>query len=267
MAVEVCDQPYNAISVMRLGVVDYRSVWTLQKELQRKRIAGACGDTLIVCQHNPVITLGRRANSDNILVDRTSLATRGIDVVEVERGGDVTWHGPGQLICYPILDLSLKRKDVGWYMRSLEEVVLRTLHSFSVEAGRFPGRTGVWVFHETDHVQARSSKIASIGVRISRWCTLHGLSLNVYDCSHGFSTIHPCGFQDIGVTSMEEELARGHTALDHHIARPTNTTDAIRSARAQVQRRVPDIERVATDLVAKFKEVFDYDSELHYASN
>ena len=198
------------LAVQTLGLRPYAEVWALQKELQSKRKEQAIGDTLILCQHSPVITAGTSAKKTNILIDQTELKARGVDFFEIERGGDVTFHGPGQLVAYPIMDLNQKHRDVHWYMRTLEEVILRVLAHFQVAGSRFPGRTGVWIQGADNVIEfgPKPRKIASIGVRISRWCTMHGAALNVTDQSAGFSLIHPCGFQDIEVTSMATERER-----------------------------------------------------------
>ena len=200
------------LHVQRLGRTPYREVWQRQKKLQAQLLEGGGHDTLILCEHEPVITLGRGAKPENVLASSAELERLGIKVIQIERGGDVTYHGPGQLLAYPILDLNRKRRDVGWYMRGLEEVVIRTLARYGIGACRIPGKPGVWLApgpEQTASAPICNRKIAALGVRISRWCTLHGLSLNVQNCNKGFSLIHPCGFTDIIVTSLEEELPRG----------------------------------------------------------
>ena len=179
---------------------------------------GESEETLILCEHDPVITIGRSAKAGNLLASPEDLAKLGIEAIEIERGGDITYHGPGQLVAYPLLNLNNHRRDVGWYLRLLEDVVIDTLQAFGITGLRYPGRTGVWTqvpenainFELLERSAQRSSqgrprKIASIGVRLSRWCTLHGLALNVHDCRVGFQCINPCGFTDIDVTSMAEE--------------------------------------------------------------
>ena len=190
----------NCLEVRRLGIRPYREVWEFQKAYQKDLISGRGGPILVTCQHPEVITLGTSASAKNVLVDQLSLASQGIEVISVERGGDVTWHGPGQLVAYPLLDLHTKKKDVGWYMRSLEEVVLETMAHFGVSGTRIQGRAGVWM--------SERRKICSMGVRLSRWCSMHGLALNVSPCHEAFSRINPCGYQDIEMTSLEEEAGR-----------------------------------------------------------
>ncbi len=196
------------LNVLNLGLEAYDGVLDLQHKLVGARKAGLVPDTLVLVEHPPVITLGRRADESNILVSRDWLAKRGIQVRRVERGGDVTYHGPGQLVGYPIMDLHQHRQDIGWYMRSLEEVLIRTLGDFGVAAERLPGNIGVWV--------AGQEKIGALGARIEDWITFHGFALNVgSDLSH-FELIVPCGLQGTEVTSMEKIL--GH-AVDMSVVR------------------------------------------------
>lgn len=188
------------LNVLHLGLEPYDGVLELQHELVEARRAGLIADTLILVQHPPVITLGRRGNESNILVSRQWLAEHGIQVRRVERGGDVTYHGPGQLVGYPIIDLRHHRQDVGWYMHSLEEVVIRTLDQFGIAAKRLAGNIGVWLDEE--------KKIVALGARVENWIAYHGFALNVRpDLSH-FDLIVPCGLVGKGVTSMEKMLGR-----------------------------------------------------------
>ena len=183
--------------LLDLGLELYDRALNLQHCLVAARREGRIEDVLLLLEHPPVITLGRRGDESNIVASNELLARLGIEVHRVERGGDVTYHGPGQLVGYPILDLRGHRQDVGWYMRSLEEVLIRALSDFGVEAGRLEGRIGVWI---------GDKNIAALGARIEEWITYHGFALNVCpDLSH-FDLIIPCGYRDIGVTSMEEVL-------------------------------------------------------------
>jgi len=195
----------RALDVRRLGRVDYGDALVLQQRLVDERRAGAIPDTLLLLEHPPVITLGvkTRRGPNHIVASAEELAREGVAVHETGRGGDVTYHGPGQLVAYPIFDLAPDRKDVHRYVRDLEEVIIRTIAEFGIEGRRIAGLTGVWVGPE-----GREEKIAAIGVRISRWITSHGFALNVSsDLSH-FGLIVPCGITDHGVTSMERLLAR-----------------------------------------------------------
>lgn len=207
MRTEVEKSSEATLDIYALGFKPYVEVWEFQKKLQADLIQGIGRDAIVLCQHEPTITLGRSASKDNILASRELLDSKGIAVHEIERGGDVTFHGPGQIVGYPILNLTHHKKDVSWYMRALEEVLLRTLNDYGIAAQRIVGRTGVWTLStENDkEKQLGPRKIASLGIRISRWCTLHGFSLNVLPCKEGFELINPCGFKDISVTSMTEE--------------------------------------------------------------
>ena len=172
----------------------------LQERLVQQRKAGEIPDTLLLLEHEPVFTLGSSAKAANVLLPADQLRARGFDVHEAGRGGDVTYHGPGQVVGYPILDLSPDRRDVHRYVRDLEEVMIRTCGDYGVAAGRIGGLTGCWV---------GDSKIGAIGVRISRWVTSHGFALNVRAEALGpFRLIVPCGISDRGVTALELQAGR-----------------------------------------------------------
>ena len=189
------------MDVRRLGLVGYAEGLELQRQLVEDRKAGRIGDQLLLLEHPPVITLGVKTRSDrsHVLESPQSLAARGIGVFETGRGGDVTYHGPGQLVGYPIIDLKPDRCDVHRYVRDLEEVLIRSAGRFGIRAGRVAGLTGIWVGDE---------KLAAIGVRISRWITSHGFALNVNTNLDDFRLIVPCGIPDKGVTSMQRLLGR-----------------------------------------------------------
>jgi lipoyl(octanoyl) transferase len=189
------------LEVRRLGVVPYAEALALQRALVEERRSDRVPDTLLLLQHPPVITLGVRGDGGrrNIIADATRLAELGVEVSETGRGGDVTYHGPGQIIGYPILDLRPDRCDVHRYVRDLEEVMIRTCADFGVHAGRIAGLTGAWV---------GADKIGAIGVRISRWITSHGFAFNVNTNLDDFTLIVPCGIADHGVTSLERVLNR-----------------------------------------------------------
>ena len=191
----------DVVEVRRLGTLSYADGLDLQAELVTERKAGRIPDQLLLLQHPPVITLGVKTRNDrsHVIGSEELLRARGVDVVESGRGGDVTFHGPGQLVGYPVIDLKPDRCDVHRYVRDLEEVLIRAVATLGVEATRAPGLTGVWV---------GSDKIAAIGVRISRWITSHGFALNVdTDLSH-FELIVPCGIRDRGVTSLQRVVGR-----------------------------------------------------------
>jgi lipoyl(octanoyl) transferase len=184
-----------------MGVVRYADALAFQRELVDERRAGRIGDVLLLLEHPHVLTLGARTagSRSHILAAPDALDARGVEVYETGRGGDVTYHGPGQLVGYPILDLQPDRPDVHRYVRDLEEVLIRTAADYGIHAGRIEGLTGVWVDGE---------KLAAIGVRISRWVTSHGFALNVATDLDYFSLIVPCGIADRGVTSLARLLGR-----------------------------------------------------------
>lgn len=203
-----------------LGQLAYDNAHHLQRELWAKRVAGQIPDQLLLLQHPPAITLGRNALTDknvcptriskHVLASKERLERLGVQLVETDRGGDVTYHGPGQLVGYPIIDLKPDRMDVLRYLRDLETVLIRTLEEFGIRARRRDGYTGVWV---------EDRKIASIGVKISRWVTYHGFALNVNTDLSAFDLIVPCGIQGVRVTSMKEELNREFDVVE--VARAT----------------------------------------------
>lgn len=191
----------RTLEVRRLGLVPYGEALKLQRELVEERRAGRIPDLLVLLQHPPVITLGVKGDGGraNVLVSTERLAELGIDVSETGRGGDVTYHGPGQVVGYPILDLKPDRCDVHRYVRDLEDVMIRVCADYGVNAGRINGLTGAWVGNE---------KIGAIGVRISRWITSHGFAFNVATNLADFQLIVPCGIADHGVTSLEKATGR-----------------------------------------------------------
>ena len=193
------------MDVRRLGVVEYQTALDLQRELVERRKQGLIGDQLLLLQHPPVITLGVRTRSarSHVRASAEALAAEGVTVFETGRGGDVTYHGPGQLVGYPIFDLKPDRCDVHKYVRDLEEALIRAMEEFQIRARRLAGLTGVWVGPE-----GREDKLAAIGVRISRWVTSHGFALNVSTDLSRFGLIVPCGIADRGVTSIEQLLGR-----------------------------------------------------------
>jgi len=187
------------LEVRHLGRVPYAHGLDLQARLVAERQEGRIPDTLLLLEHDPVFTLGRNARLEHVLRSPEALKAQGFDVFETGRGGDVTYHGPGQVVGYPILDLSPDRCDVHRYVRDLEEVMIRTCADYGIEAGRVAGMTGAWVGDE---------KIGAIGVRIARWVTSHGFALNVSTDLAPFGMIVPCGIRGRGVTSLERRLSR-----------------------------------------------------------
>jgi lipoyl(octanoyl) transferase len=194
-------QAARTLDVRRLGRVPYAEALALQRSLVDDRRAGVIGDTLLLLEHPHVLTLGVRGDGGraHILATAEVLAARDIGVFETGRGGDITYHGPGQLVGYPIIDLNPGRRDVHRYVRDLETVLIRTAADYGIQAGRIEGLTGVWVGDE---------KLAAIGVRIARWITSHGFALNVTTNLDHFKLIVPCGIADRGVTSLERLLGR-----------------------------------------------------------
>jgi lipoyl(octanoyl) transferase len=187
------------LNIEQLGLVDYASALELQREKVAQRKAEAIPDTLLLLEHPHVYTLGRNARRENMLMSAEWLASRGAQVFQTDRGGDVTYHGPGQLVGYPILDLTQHRRDISWYMRSLEEVFICTARDLGIAAGRSPGAAGVWVGND---------KLVAMGVHLSRWVTSHGFALNVNTDLRYFECIVPCGLHGKGVTSLAKLLGR-----------------------------------------------------------
>ncbi len=188
------------------GLTDYGEALVLQRRLAQARASGQLtDDLLILLEHPRVITLGRGARTANVRTPTELLASLGVQLHEVERGGDVTYHGPGQLVGYPIIDLGRHKKDLHWYLRRLEEVLVEALKSFRITSGRVPGYTGVWV---------EDRKIASIGVHVSRWVTSHGFALNVSTDLADFDLIIPCGIEAVKMTSVQRETGRTQSIVE-----------------------------------------------------
>ena len=211
-------QPNRTLHVQRLGLVDYVPTWQLQEELMaatlalksqnRQAATGAAPAStpnhLLLCEHPHTYTLGKSGKPEHLLLDEAALAAHGAAFHSINRGGDITYHGPGQLVGYPILDLDNFRPDIHWYLRVLEEAVIRTLAEYGLHAGRIAGLTGVWLDWEIDAPRPR--KICALGVKCSRWVTLHGFALNVNPDLTYFGHIVPCGITDKAVTSLAQEL-------------------------------------------------------------
>lgn len=199
------------LRVIDLGRKDYGATLELQRRLCAERAAPDHGrdDVLLLVEHEPVITLGRTTQATSLPLAPEAIAQQGVGVHEVERGGDVTWHGPGQLVGYPIVDLRRMREDLHWYLRSLENALIDALESLGIPADRNPGYTGVWT---------AGRKIASMGVHVKRWVTLHGFALNVVNDLSGFDLIVPCGIPQVVMTSVAAELG-GAESPDQLFAR------------------------------------------------
>ena len=212
----------RTIELLRVGLLPYAEALALQRRLVAARSAGQAPDTLLLLEHPPTITLGVRANPAHVLLPPDELARRGVALVPTDRGGDVTYHAPGQLVGYPILKLAQHGADLGRYVRALEETIIRTLATYEVLGERVPGLTGVWV-------AGGRAKICAIGVRLSAaGVTSHGFALNVRPDLAGFAQIVPCGISDRAVTSLEQLLGAA-----------------------------PPLEEVAQRLLAQFAELFD----------
>ena len=179
------------------GVLGYEESLRLQRERVAARKAGDITDSLILLEHPPVYTLGRNANRENLLLSPESLRRLGAEVFETDRGGDVTFHGPGQMVGYPILDLTRHRRDLAWYVHSLEEIFIRVACEFGIQAGRTTGARGVWIGND---------KLVAVGVHVSRWVTSHGFAFNVNTDLRFFDWIVPCGLHGKGVTSLQKVL-------------------------------------------------------------
>jgi len=189
-----------AYNIIDLGISEFKDTWNLQKELQKKRILGEIEDQLILVEHPAVYTLGKNASKEHILKKK-----EGISIIQTDRGGNITFHGPGQLVGYPILDLNFYKRSITWYMRELEQLMIDVLKEYGIEGSTKKGLTGTWV---KDH------KIAALGVRISRWVTMHGFSLNINPDLDYYQDIIPCGIQGYGVTSMAMIMGEEVPSID-----------------------------------------------------
>lgn len=192
-----------------LGLIAYEWAFELQRALVTARKSGVVPDVLLLCEHPHVITLGRNGHAQHLLASQHLLRQMNVEFHPTDRGGDITYHGPGQIVGYPILDLAVIRRDVAWYMRQLEEVMIRATAEFRIQASRQPGMTGVWVECSRDTLgHAGSEKLAAIGVHLSRWVTSHGFAYNVSTDLRYFDLIVPCGLQGKRATSLESLLGR-----------------------------------------------------------
>ena len=190
--------------IVELGLIGYREAYALQKRVVAARKAGAIEEVLLLCEHPPVITQGRNGKHEHLLVSENVLRQRNVEFYETSRGGDITYHGPGQLVGYPILQLGEIQKDVVWYVRVLEEAMIRTTAEFGIGAYRIAGKTGIWV----STANAPEEKLGAIGVHISRWVTSHGFAYNVSTDLRNFDLIVPCGIVGRKATSLEKLLDR-----------------------------------------------------------
>lgn len=190
---------HRTLLILKLGTEPYKKIWDLQHQIHRMRVNSQINDVLILLQHNHVYTLGKVAKKNHLLLDEKLLIEQGIELFEIDRGGDITYHGPGQIVGYPIIKLNELYEDVHRYLRELEEVIIRVLNEYNVRAYRIPEYTGVWVNDE---------KISAIGIKISRWVTMHGFAFNINTDLEFFDKIIPCGIFDKGITSLKKILGK-----------------------------------------------------------
>ena len=188
---------YRTFDYCDLGFIDYKEAWDLQKEIHVKRTHDEVNDTLFLLEHSHTYTLGKVAEKENLISNDDQLKELGIKVYEIDRGGDITYHGPGQIVGYPIIKLSDWKADTHEYLRGLEEVIMQVCSGYGLKTERHPKYTGVWIGNR---------KIAAIGIKISRWVTMHGFAFNVNTDLNYFGGIIPCGIRDKGVTSLKREL-------------------------------------------------------------
>lgn len=185
------------VHLLQFQVESYAKIWALQKKLQKEVIEKRQESYLILTQHLPVITLGKSGSYSNLLLSEDELSSKKIQFFEVDRGGDITYHGPGQLVGYPVLNLEHFKKDIHWYLRQLEQSIIETLEEYNILASRIKSLTGVWI---------QKKKICAIGIKTTRWVTMHGFALNVTNDLNPFQSIIPCGIQDKGITSISEQV-------------------------------------------------------------
>ena len=209
----------NSLLIVDLGLIPYSDAYALQQRIVAACKAGSIDDVLLFCEHPHVITLGRNGKRENLLASDHVLRQKNVEFHASNRGGDITYHGPGQIVGYPILDLSRIKQDVHWYVRTLEEAMIRASTDFGITAYRVPGKTGIWV-----QVPPTEEKLAAIGVHISRWVTSHGFAYNVSTDLRYFDLIIPCGINDRKATSLEKllnlsvSLAEAKARLTDHLA-------------------------------------------------
>ena len=209
--------PMNSCKLQDLGLMDYQTAWALQKELfnsaihdKLNHLKPAFAHHLLVCEHPHVYTLGKSADTKNLLLSQNQLTEKNISVYNIERGGDITYHGPGQLVVYPIFDLETLKIGVKEFVYKVEECIISTLKTFGIESQRIAGRIGIWLGKDTNNER----KIAAIGIKCSRYVTMHGLALNVATDLNYFNFIIPCGILDKAVTSIQSEIHRSEILID-----------------------------------------------------
>jgi lipoyl(octanoyl) transferase len=196
----------NYCSIVNLGLIGWSQAYALQQRVVACRKAGTISDTLLLCEHPHTITLGRNGNLQNLLASDSVLRQKGVELHHTNRGGDITYHGPGQVVGYPIVNLAAIKRDVGWYMRTIEEAMIQASADFGVTAEREAGKTGIWV--QQPEASTPAEKLAAIGVHLSRWVTSHGFAYNVSTDLRYFQLIVPCGIAERKATSLEKLLGR-----------------------------------------------------------
>jgi lipoyl(octanoyl) transferase len=229
----------NPLLIVDLGLIPWTEACALQQWIVAARKAGEIDDVFLLCEHPHVITLGRSANRANLLASEHVLRQKGVELHATNRGGDITYHGPGQIVGYPILNLNHIKRDVGWYVRTLEEVMIRASADFGVSAFRVPGKTGIWV-----KAGDSEEKLAAIGVHISRWVTSHGFAFNVSTDLRYFDLIIPCGIADRKATSLEKLLGC-NVSLEEVKPRLTHHFEELLSLSSRMIRREELLARLA----------------------
>lgn len=233
----------NIVDSYDIGLIRFSEAWDLQRAIFEEVAGELRNDTLLLLEHPNVFTLGRVTQQTSILFDQATLDRLNAEMFEIDRGGDVTYHGPGQLVGYPILKLSHFKEDLGWYLRALEESIIQLLSTYSIEGFRVTGKTGVWV-----NVGSAEEKICAIGIKASRWCTMHGFALNVNTDLSYFEHIVPCGIADKNVTSVQKLLGE-EIDLDEVKARYRNAFAGVFEV-ALTEREVTSLPQAAPVTVA-----------------
>jgi lipoyl(octanoyl) transferase len=249
-------EPVGELLVADLGTLPYAAALELQRDVARRRISGEIDqDVLLLVEHPPVVTLGRTAKTANLIASPGFLAAQGVELFEVERGGDITFHGPGQLVGYPIIDLKRHRKDLHWYLRQVERALIEAIGEFGLVGGRVEKYTGVWVNaagNRAEHLGPDAfvpRKIASIGVHARDWVTWHGFALNVNTNLHYFDLIVPCGIADVTMTSVARELGVESVSMS---VIGTAVTRAFGAVFGLLPRAVPADDLVTPAVAAEF---------------
>lgn len=240
----------NPLLIVDLGLITYTDVFALQQRIVAARKASAIEDVLLLCEHPHVITLGRNGKRENLLASENVLRQKGVEFHATNRGGDITYHGPGQIVGYPILNLANMKTDVHWYVRTLEEAMIRASADFGLTAFRISGKTGIWVQAEGKG-GATEEKLAAIGIHISRWVTSHGFAYNVATDLRYFDLIVPCGISDRKATSLEKLLSRSVSLsevkprISHHLSEAFSrearayTSDELFTQLSQMEQTTP----------------------------